>query len=284
MNSFGNTDFLTNDVPVFTEKEMSQTIEIGKVYRPAKFNVILLKQGEINLKFNLSDFIVKKNSLLFVLPNSVYEFSSFSSDISLTGLTFSRDFLSWNGVRSNTSRLMETFASGFQPFYEINPHELTSYLQLIEIVMRTVAGDQDTPFAMEKKRHGFLTLFYEAASLYRLYNTAYSVKMNRPQELSLKFLRLLSKHFREERSVQFYAEHLFVTPRHLSQTLKETTGRTAGEFIDRAVIMEAKLLLRDLSLSIGRVAEKLHFSDQFFFTKFFKKHTGLTPSQYRAAE
>jgi AraC-like DNA-binding protein len=65
--------------------------------------------------------------------------------------------------------------------------------------------------------------------------------------------------------------------------VKEITNKTCGEMIDEIVIMEAKIMLDDLGLSVATVAEQLQFSDQFFFSKFFKKHTGITPSKYKGA-
>ena len=97
----------------------------------------------------------------------------------------------------------------------------------------------------------------------------------------MQFVKLLSDSFREERSVIFYAEQLHVTPRYLSQTVKEVTGKSAGELIDEMVILEAKALLNDVSLTISQVADSLYFSDQFFFSKYFKRLTGLSPSEYK---
>ena len=59
------------------------------------------------------------------------------------------------------------------------------------------------------------------------------------------------------------------------------SGRTAGDYIDELVIVEAKNLLRDPSLTIAQVADRLYFTDQFIFSKFFKRYTGITPSDYR---
>jgi AraC-like DNA-binding protein len=174
------------------------------------------------------------------------------------------------------------FTSGFQPYYTVSDKELDILLGLFNHLELAMHYETDTPFLLDIKRHSFLTLFYQSVSVYRKYNAAHKVKLNRPQELSIDFLRLLSNHFKEERSVQYYAERLFISPKHLTQMLKDTTGRTAGEFIDRAVIIEAKVLLRTPSYNVAQVAEELHFSDQFFFAKFFKKHTGRTPSQFRA--
>ena len=106
-------------------------------------------------------------------------------------------------------------------------------------------------------------------------------KVNRKEDILLNFLKQLAAHFKEERSVQFYADTLFMTPKHLTKTVKELTTKTCGEFIDEMVITEAKILLGDLSYSVGQVADALHFSDQFFFSKFFKKTTGLSPKEYK---
>ncbi|HEX8461012.1 MAG TPA: helix-turn-helix transcriptional regulator, partial [Segetibacter sp.] len=94
-------------------------------------------------------------------------------------------------------------------------------------------------------------------------------------------LQLVAQHFEEERSVGYFAELLHVTPKHLSETIKEVTGKTAGKLIDQAVITQAKVLLRNPAMNIGEVATALHFSDQSFFGKFFKKHVGLSPIKYR---
>jgi len=101
--------------------------------------------------------------------------------------------------------------------------------------------------------------------------------------LHIRFHELISEHIREERSVRFYAAKLFVTPKYLTEIVKEVTGKTAGELIDEMVMKEAKLLLADPSISVMEVAGILHFSDQFFFRKFFKRHLGQTPSEYRRA-
>ena len=80
-----------------------------------------------------------------------------------------------------------------------------------------------------------------------------------------------------------YLCQLRMTPHHLSKTAKEITTKTCGELIDEMVIVEAKILLSDLSYSVAQVADQLNFSDQFFFSKFFKRHTGLSPKDYKSS-
>ena len=107
-------------------------------------------------------------------------------------------------------------------------------------------------------------------------------KQTRKQELNSQFQDFVFQHYKGHRNVQYYADALYVSPKHLTETIKEVTGRTAGEWIDDAVILEAKVLLRNHEISIARVADEIHFPDQSSFGKYFKKHAGMSPSDYRA--
>jgi AraC-like DNA-binding protein len=105
--------------------------------------------------------------------------------------------------------------------------------------------------------------------------------LSRKEELLDGFLQLLTKHVREYHVVTFYAEKLFITPQYLSLILRELTGRSANKWIDDALITEAKILLKTPLATIQQVADTLNFSDQSTFGKFFKKHIGMSPMEYR---
>ena len=88
----------------------------------------------------------------------------------------------------------------------------------------------------------------------------------------------------EERSVKsvgFYADKMHITPKYMSSLMKKITGRSAAEWIDEYVILEAKTLLKYSGLSIQEIAYELNFSTQSFFGKYFKQHTGMSPGQYK---
>jgi YesN/AraC family two-component response regulator len=156
-------------------------------------------------------------------------------------------------------------------------HKLMIFLQQKDL------SDAEHPFRDEVIHHSFNLFMFEMGGLFKKYRGNEITQLTRKEELLMSFVKLLAQHFKKERSVQYYADLLFVTPKHLTKTVKEITNKTCGEFIDEMVISEAKILLDDNSISIGNVADALHFSDQFFFSKFFKNHTGLNPSEYRRA-
>lgn len=99
--------------------------------------------------------------------------------------------------------------------------------------------------------------------------------------LSEAFLRMAQEHFRENRFVDFYANALEVTSKHLSRTVKAQTGFTALEWLERFIILEAQVLLKSSNLHIQQIADQLHFPSQSVFGKFFKKATGLSPREFR---
>ena len=105
---------------------------------------------------------------------------------------------------------------------------------------------------------------------------------NRNKAYFSAFMEELLKHYMQERSVGFYAERLHLTPKYLTTLLRTTTGRTASEWIDAYVILEAKNLLKYSSMNIQEIAYYLNFPNQSFFGRYFKEHTGMTPSAYRS--
>ena len=94
----------------------------------------------------------------------------------------------------------------------------------------------------------------------------------------------LSKNYLQEHSVGFYAEQLHLSPKYLTTLIRLATGRTASEWIDEYIILEAKNLLKYSTMNIQEIAYYLNFPNQSFFGRYFKKHTGMSPSSYRSYE
>ena len=95
------------------------------------------------------------------------------------------------------------------------------------------------------------------------------------------FERLIEQHFREKRLPRDYAEMLFITPNHLNALVNSVVGKPAGELIRDRVVLEAKRLLVNSDFNISQIADALHFEDNAYFTRFFKKYTGMSPEIFR---
>lgn len=107
-------------------------------------------------------------------------------------------------------------------------------------------------------------------------------KITARQEFILKeFIRLLTKHYKKFHDISFYAEKLNISPHYLSLIVKRSTGYTINSLINEILFSEARILLYQNKDTIQQIADHLNFSDQSSFGKFFKRKSGLTPSEFR---
>ena len=103
----------------------------------------------------------------------------------------------------------------------------------------------------------------------------------RTTEQFVAFMRLLNTHFIEHHDIAFYADQLHITTIHLSRIVRQVTGRTVVDYINQMLLMEASWLLKTTDLSIAAISERLHFSDQSSFGRFFTRIKGINPKQFR---
>ena len=106
----------------------------------------------------------------------------------------------------------------------------------------------------------------------------------RQADLFQRFVALVHEHCTEQREVAFYADRLCISTRYLSTIIRSVAHSTAKEFIDRSVVLEIKMLLGSTELSVQEIAYRLHFPDQSYLGRFFKKHTGGSPTEFRNAK
>lgn len=126
------------------------------------------------------------------------------------------------------------------------------------------------------------TLVYEVLQLLSSYEiTTNSKALTRREELLTHFIGLLFQFHRQERSIQFYADKMSLTPKYLSKVIREASGKSVSQWIDEMVIMEAKAMLKSSNLTVLQISEKLNFPNASFFGSYFKKRTGISPIQYR---
>ena len=106
----------------------------------------------------------------------------------------------------------------------------------------------------------------------------------RQADLFQRFVALVHEHCTEQREVAFYADRLCISTRYLSTIIRSVAHSTAKEFIDRSVVLEIKMLLGSTELSVQEIAYRLHFPDQSYLGRFFKKHRGVSPTEFRNAK
>jgi AraC-like DNA-binding protein len=140
------------------------------------------------------------------------------------------------------------------------------------------APDADTPRMLRAQACQLMIAVQRASGV-----TASVPPENRAAVLSRRFAELVAERVGHGDSVSRHAERLGVTVRHLNHCVRERTGLTAGETIRRRLFLEARRRLLAGALPVAAVAESLGFSDTPYFIRFFKRHAGVTPGEFRAA-
>lgn len=237
--------------------------------------------GTAKIKINGKLHELRPNTLFIFNENTVIEQVKASIRSSGYMITYSRQYL--NSIHVDTQDLISIY-HGFldEPCVQIEPQE-AAYIHDISKLMRSMLCDYaPTPNRNKIINSLFGAMFHYVMGILQQHSipTAGSVS-NRTDELFNRFLTLLREHCSTERSVEFYASEMGITPKYLSLILKKKSGRNASKLIDEAVVYEAKRLLKYSGLSIQEISTKLNFASQSFFGKYFKQRVGVSPSRYK---
>lgn len=279
----GRKDF-AKDFLIFRNDQLKSGEEnFGKPLRSDHFSIGLVITGEGHFQVNLVNYHIKKNSLLIIPFNVIHQLQKVNDEFTVIVVNFSHDFLTQARFSEKHIPSFDFFSSQNNPYLKLQEEEADALHSLMKMLHKLDEPEYEHPFKTEIIHHGFNIFMFEVAALFKKYRPNKQVQLTRKEEILSSFVKLLFQHFKEERGVQFYADALYLTPKHLTKMVKELTNKTCGEMIDEIVIIEAKIMLDDLGLSVSTVAQQLQFSDQFFFSKFFKKHTGINPSKYKGA-
>lgn len=229
-------------------------------------------QGELHVRMNLIEHRIKAGTMVFIGPGTIVEPISITPDVHIIGLALFRD------LPFSVGRVPTLF-NGSVRDCRIVPGEqqLTLVRQLIECLWLTVHAQ---PFSQP-------TFNALAAALMQLYNDIYSRDVEQQEgtthgtDIFNRFIQLVNKYSRQEHKLAYYADRMCLTQRYLGSVVREVSGATAKEWIDRAIVTEAKVMLRHSDKPMSQVADELHFPSPSFFAKFFRRITGQTPAEYR---
>lgn len=244
--------------------------------------LVYVDKGELTVIHNSKTYILSEGMLLVKTPDMILHLPLGNKDCHFRIVAFTSQFGIASGIPIKHLEAISLMASS-NPVLMLDNMKAATVDVLFSLLQQKETVNEQQELHDETVKHVFSLLILEIISLVRKNITDSSSGLNRKSHLTFQFLKVLREHIKEQRSVNFYADMLYVTPKHLSMCVKETTGKTCGEIIDEMVVAEAKTLLHNPEFTIGHVADVLNFSDQYFFSKYFKKRTGLSPMNYRMA-
>ena len=240
-------------------------------------------EGETSVSFNLHEFRLKKDSMFIFTPKNILQVNSqqyFKADV----IAISPDFM--RRINIDIKNMMPLFLKFVEnPTLALTPEESRSMRGMIAQIERETRGPE-THFSFDIVSGLIAATIYKVGDIMYHYLAEHPEEQNnshnRAEEYFKQFTHLLGEHFREERSVGFYARQLCITPKYLTTLIKRISGQSVSEWIDNYVILEAKTLLKYSTMSIQEIAYYLNFPNQSFFGSYFKRNTGMSPSQYKA--
>lgn len=269
--------------------EQNQAI-LRMLQYPVRFDgyiIFYLKKGHFSVDVNLHTFEVREHSLMINVPGNIVKVSQYDEDhidqLDLVFVLISKEFMS--GIQFDFGKVFQDGLNLLHnPCIILDDFQMAVANDYMNLARKLIGA----PFAYKRETIGSLltSLTYLAADVWskqvdEARKLALDPHATRSNQVFEHFLTLVSEHHNTERGVAFYADKLCLTPKYLSKLVKTASGRSAPDWIDSFVILEAKNLLKYSDLPIKEVVYRLHFPNPSVFHKFFKAHTGLTPMQYR---
>jgi AraC-like DNA-binding protein len=243
-----------------------------------QFNLIYIILGGVHDVYLGADYRwLKPNDLVIVPENMVYASKNVHSCNGYC-MHFKTEFI--QPLLKNP--LAEEFPYlGMEAEHIINVTDEES--NLIQQSFRDIIKEYER-FSPEKDyllRNYIHILLLRLREIYRPHAKKINELATRSMKIAGEFKRLVEKNFMETREVNQYASLLHITPKHLSEVVKQHTGKSPRELINDMLLLEAKVLLGSTDLTVTEIAHRLRFGDQAHFGHFIKQHTGSSPLELR---
>lgn len=285
IEELGVTDCYQEDL-LFLEYDKALVKSRGEaLFSHARLNALalfLVLEGEADLTVDHMPYKLIKGSFLTLMPSHTLRMIHVDEDFRGYLIAVSSSFMNDYGLfRQKNTSMLRYMEIRKNPCAVFEPSEAEVVRDQM-LLVRSKIRQKDHYFYKEIMQNALAGLMLELGNIFSAKKefTA-SPALSRKEDLLEQFLKLLFENCREQHGVAYYAERLFITPQYLSLILKTLTGKSANKWIDDALIMEARVLLKAPQATVQQVADLLHFSDQSTFGKFFKKHMGVSPMEYR---
>ena len=255
--------------------------EVPMPQGPMKMNCILLGlclKGNAQYSVDTLNHTVSANDIIIISEGQVVNNYQPSDGFSGIAIMLSDDF--FHEIIKGIHELYSIFIfSRTHPVFTLDKDEVNNICTYFQGIKQKM-DKQDHHFRRDVVRSLMMTMIYDLGNvIFRIQSG--DRKQSRAEVIFAQFIDLVENNFREEKRVSWYAKQLCITPKYLSESVKQVSRRTPNEWIDNYVILEARVMLKDSALSIKEITQRLHFPNQSFFGKFFKEHVGMSPSKYR---
>lgn len=287
LENLSNADSIENELVICRYSEVISELLADMPFHsdtmdnPHKFDFFMFVKhmaGSAVVKIDMTEFALENPCNLIILaPGQIVSIDKISPDFDADIILMSKRFVEGLMVFVNGRvpfRLNNSQGFAVEHFDE---NEVAS--DIIFKAVRNILKDKENPYRLQVVQHILMALFYSSERVRNVEPEA-AARTN-ADVITKEFLSIVKENFRKERQLKFYSDALCITPRYLSRVVKECTGASAAEWIERAVVLEARALLKSTNMTVQQISDELNFPSQTFFGKYFKRRVGMSPKEYR---
>lgn len=257
------SDFSADDVPHKAPENIS----------------ITCLQGSMEIGINLKRYLFEAPCFISIKRGTIVQRFGTSSDFRGQFVVVSNKF----GKRLElTSAQIMPFLFYFDKYPSVPlSSEEAKLLSYSFRIVRLVVAHKNNPYRVEIVKHLVQAFYYGISMIMQKHIDMDSKKQSRQESIFEEFMICVQKYYRQERGLEFYADKLAITTKHLSSVIKTVSSKSAKEWLDEHIVLEAKVLLKTTKMTIQQISDELNFTDQSFFGRYFKNHVGLSPKKFR---
>ena len=288
LEAFSNVDSIENELAIFRYSEVipdllaDMPFQVETMNNPHKFDFYMMvhhTSGSATIKIDMEEYELSEPlNIVKIAPGQIVEINKISPDFDAHIVLMSKRFLENLLVYINGSVPLRL--GSHDPIEHLPEQDnVTHAAEMILKGIRRCLQDKNNPYRMQVVQHMMMAVFYSSHHIRE--NSAEEKPRTNADVLTKEFLGLVKENFRKERQLKFYSDILCITPRYLSRVVKECTGSSAAEWIERTVALEARALLKSTNMTVQQISDELSFPSQTFFGKYFKRRVGMSPKEYR---
>ena len=235
---------------------------------------VLLDKGESKMIIDMKEYSLKAPCLAVIMPGQIYQLVEKSEDISFRAVVMSKEFTAdlfqYHGNPGELKQLIN-----MNPILDLSD-DIASYDTYYKILLNAI-NSPFKRFRLQSAKHLTISMLYHYV---RKLKTAAEIS-TKADMLYDRFCDDVRKYYRINRTLPFYAGRLGIGINLLTRIVKSKVGKTAAEYIDDMTLIECKALLNSTDMSVQQISRALNFVSPSVFGKFFKRMTGMSPSDYR---
>ena len=256
--------------------KMETTIfKIGQPYRLQEGRIAIITNGRARVLINLIEYIFRPNYISLIAPGSIIQIIETSQDFDAHMMAIEHNFLPVSGKEEFFAHFLQRKKNLLLPLTTTEQVQIENFITVMWDVL------QEPVFRKEVIQHLLAGLLYNIEYIAKNKGQSESSPLTHQNDIFQRFISLVNTYSKTERNVSFYADKLCLTPRYLNTVIRQASQQTVMDWINQSIILEAQVLLKHSNRLVYQISDELNFPNPSFFSKFFKRMTGMTPQEYQ---